>query len=113
MNTLDTTRIAESVGIKKAPVMLTWAGLHRFAEAVAAEAVAADATQREAEWQPIETAPLENGKHVLLFGDGSGFAQCVFVGRWDSVLGRWLPFIGTGSVRPTYWMPLPKSPNAK
>lgn len=64
------------------------------------------------EWQPIETAPANDRKHILLFGDGSGFAECVFVGYWDDDAGKWFPFDGNGFVKPTHWMPLPEAPNA-
>lgn len=62
------------------------------------------------EWQPIETAPKQDGKHVLLFGDGDDFEECVIVGWWDVDRDRWMPFHGYAQVNPTHWMPLPEPP---
>lgn len=62
------------------------------------------------EWQPIETAPTDDQCHVLLYGNGSNFTKCVFVGYWDSVLDEWKTFDGVGAV-PTHWMPLPFAPS--
>ena len=64
------------------------------------------------EWQPIDTAPLEDGKHVLLFGNGETFELCTFIGSWDVYDRKWYPFDGVYHVQPTHWMPLPPPPAA-
>lgn len=70
--------------------------------------VAIDALKRT-QWQPIETARKSNNrKHVILFGDGSSFSKCVFIGFCDGQ--KWFPFDGNDDVYPTHWMPLPPAP---
>jgi hypothetical protein len=71
-------------------------------------------------WQKIKTAP-KNGapgsssRWLLLFGSGSGFAQCVFVGYWgangrdDEECWREVGWRGTPA-QPTHWQRLPEPP---
>jgi Protein of unknown function (DUF551) len=62
-------------------------------------------------WMPIETAPKVHGKHVLLFGDGVGFVQCLFFGVWDVDQDRFVTAFGIAMpCFPTHWMPMPEPP---
>ena len=63
-------------------------------------------------WRPIETAPRDEGKHVLLFGDGPAVEECAYVGYFTNIRGNeeWKEIMGAHVMRPTHWMPLPKPP---
>ena len=67
------------------------------------------------EWQPIETADKENGRHVLLWGDGPNFTKCAFVGCWwtyGKPHERGWRLLGTAMIcEPSYWMPSPAPPD--
>ena len=67
--------------------------------------------RRKVAWQLIDTAPINDREHILLFGNGDGFSECVIVGYWDDNAECWLCFNGFGFVEPTHWMPLPEAPN--
>ncbi len=67
------------------------------------------------EWQPIDTAP-KDGRRVILFTVWSetpdypcpSFSE-VQIGYWRHEDGWIMENIG----EPTYWMPIPKSPEVK
>lgn len=66
-------------------------------------------------WRPIESAP-KDGKWLLLYGNGSGFMACTFVGYWgrryaDEPLGWQEAFaLRQPPARPSHWRPLPPPP---
>jgi hypothetical protein len=62
-------------------------------------------------WREISTAPKVS-QHLLMFGDGRGFEQCIFVGRWkdDEFGGQWVLAFDGRAAAPTHWMPLPNPP---
>ncbi len=65
-------------------------------------------------WRDIGEAP-KTREWKLLFGDGSGFMSCAYVGCWmddDPVNAGWYcqPQGNRYPTRPTHWMPLPFSP---
>jgi hypothetical protein len=63
-------------------------------------------------WREISTAPKVS-QHLLMFGDGRGFEQCIFVGRWkdDEFGGQWVLAFDGRAAAPTHWMSLPPTPN--
>ena len=68
------------------------------------------------EWQPIETAP-KDGTLVLLYqpdGQWHSERRCrgmrVDTGYWHQPANRTAAGFWCPTIRPTYWMPLPKAP---
>jgi hypothetical protein len=63
-------------------------------------------------WREISTAPKVS-QHLLMFGDGRGFEQCIFVGRWkdDEFGGQWVLAFDGRAAAPTHWMSLPPTTN--
>lgn len=62
------------------------------------------------DWLPIETAPKDEGRHILLHGNGSNFTDCSFVGYWTTYKEKepgWQMMSSKIHVEPTLWMPLP------
>ena len=59
------------------------------------------------EWQPISTAP-KDGTRIMLWLNGPIRAPKAVFGKWVGFAG-WVTE-GSGSAKPTHWMPLPEAP---
>ena len=62
-------------------------------------------------WQPIETAPKNT---VVLVSPSHVLGQSCDMASYPSAHGQWIEAseFGQANLKPTHWMPLPKSPAA-
>ena len=63
------------------------------------------------EWRPIETAPRDGTRVLGAWQFALSADWCLGVVKWDE--GAWLVTWNFDQVEPTYWAPLPQSPECR